>query len=43
MFYSRRLNWHPHMHIFVTGAGIDVEGVLKALPYNKTAQRRRWM
>lgn len=41
--YGRRLNWHPHVHVSVTGGGIDGEGMWKTLSYNKSALRKRWM
>jgi len=41
--YGRRLNWHPHVHVSVTGGGIDEQGVWKNIAFYKTALRQRWM
>jgi len=41
--YGRRLNWHPHVHVSVTGGGIDELGAWKDIAFYKTALRQRWM
>ncbi|UIA83078.1 IS91 family transposase [Erwinia tracheiphila] len=41
--YSRRLNWHPHVHVSVTCGGIDEHGKWRKISFRKDAMRTRWM